>query len=250
MDECNLSLILKASSDATRRSILTTLIQQGPTRVTELAGRFDISLNSVSKHIKVLESAGLVRRKTHGRVHLIEADLAPLTAAENWFSKLKSIWALQLDALNDILTKENTMPDLSLTVSRFINAPVEAVFNAWLDPEMMARFMTPGEGMSVEDAKADPVVGGAFSLLMVAKEGKLPHGGEYKTIDPFSTIAFSWVSPFSVDGSLVTLNFTGKNGGTDVVLTHVKFADQETRDNHQGGWTVILESLDRAFLQQ
>ena len=247
MDEYNLSDILKASSDATRRSILTTLVQQGPTRVTELAGRYDISLNSVSKHIKVLEAAKLVTRKTVGRVHLIEANLAPVNVVEEWFSNLKSIWSLQLEALDDILTKENTMPELSLTVSRVINAPIEQVFNAWLDPIMMTKFMTPGEGMTVEDAKADPVEGGSFSLLMVAKEGKLPHGGEYKTITPYSKIVFSWLSPFSVDGSVVTLNFTPENGGTMVELNHVKFADEEQRANHQGGWTVILESLASAF---
>jgi len=247
MDEYNLSEILKASSDATRRSILTTLAQQGPTRVTELAGRYDISLNSVSKHIKVLESAGLVTRKTLGRVHLIEANLAPITAVDDWFKNLKSIWALHLEALDDILTKDPKMPELSLTVSRQINAPIEAVFGAWLSPEMLARFMTPGEGMTVEDAKADPVVGGSFSLNMVAGDNKLPHGGQYKTITPHSTIVFSWISPFSVDDTLVTLNFTAKDGGTHVELTHVKFADEEARDNHKGGWTKILESLETAL---
>ena len=247
MDEYKLSNILKASSDTTRRSILTTLVQQGPTRVTELAGRYDISLNSVSKHIKVLEAAGLVTRKTIGRVHLIEANLAPLNAVEDWFKNLKSIWALQLDALDDILTKEKEMPELSLTVSRQINAPVEDVFNAWLSPEMMTKFMTPGEGMSVSDAKADPVEGGEFSLNMVAKAGELPHGGKYKVIKPHSQIVFSWNSPFSVDDTLVTLNFSAKDGGTEVELNHVKFADEEARDNHEGGWTVILESLARAL---
>ena len=247
MDEYNLSDILKASSDATRRSILTTLVQQGPTRVTELAGRYDISLNSVSKHIKVLEAAGLVTRKTIGRVHLIEANLAPLNAVEDWFTNLKSIWSLQLEALDGILTKEAQMPELSLNISRQINAPIEAVFNAWLNPEMMTRFMTPGEGMSVEDAKADPVEGGSFSLNMVAGDKKLPHGGEYKVIKPHSSIVFSWDSPFSVDDTLVTLSFLAKDGGTHVELIHVKFADEEARDNHKGGWTKILESLDKAF---
>ncbi len=247
MDEYNLSEILKASSDATRRSILTTLVQQGPTRVTELAGRYDISLNSVSKHIKVLEAAGLVTRKTLGRVHLIEANLAPLNAVEKWFANLKSIWALQLEALDEILKKESTMTELSLNVSRQINAPIEAVFNAWLNPEMMAKFMTPGEGMTVEDAKADPVVGGVFSLNMIAGKNKLPHGGEYKVIKPHSTIVFSWDSPVSVDGTLVTLNFTPKDGGTFVALNHVKFVDEETRDNHKGGWTKILDSLNSAL---
>jgi len=103
-----LSESLKAVSAPTRRSILTTLIQQGPTRVTELAAMYDMSLNSVSKHIKVLEKANLVSRKTLGRVHLIEANLAPVTEVEDWFKELRSIWDIRLEALETLILKENT----------------------------------------------------------------------------------------------------------------------------------------------
>lgn len=94
---------LKAVSAPTRRSILTTLVQQGPTRVTELAAMYDMSLNSVSKHIKVLEHANLVTRKTVGRVHLIEANLAPVNEVEAWFTTLRSIWEIRLEALGNII---------------------------------------------------------------------------------------------------------------------------------------------------
>ena len=63
----------------------------------------------------------------------------------------------------------------------------------------------------------------------------------------YSTIVFSWDSPFSVDDTLVTLDFTAKDGGTHVALNHVKFADEEARDNHKGGWTKILETLDKVL---
>jgi DNA-binding transcriptional ArsR family regulator len=98
-----LSEVLKAVSDATRRSLLTQLIQQGPTRVTDLASYYDMSLNAISKHIKVLEKAGLVSRKTLGRVHWIEANLGPVEHVERWFTQLKSIWALRLDKLDAVL---------------------------------------------------------------------------------------------------------------------------------------------------
>ena len=54
-------------------------------------------------------------------------------------------------------------------------------------------------------------------------------------------------SPFSVDGSTVTLTFAPVTGGTHVKLTHVKFVDEQSRDNHQGGWTNILAALDNAL---
>jgi DNA-binding MarR family transcriptional regulator len=87
---------------------LTLLAQQGPTRVTEIAARFEMSLNAVSKHIKVLESAGLVSRKTLWREHLIEVRLDPLSEVDKWFRQLRSIWDLRLDALQTLLEdKEN-----------------------------------------------------------------------------------------------------------------------------------------------
>ena len=104
MNENKLSTLLKAVSDATRRSLLTVLCQQGRTRVTDLARIYDLSLNAVSKHIKVLEKAGLVRRETIGRTHWIAADLTQATAIEDWFKSLKSIWALRLDNLNQLMT--------------------------------------------------------------------------------------------------------------------------------------------------
>jgi DNA-binding transcriptional ArsR family regulator len=86
-----LSKLLKAVSDTTRRDLLTRLCQQGASRVTDLASYYDMSLNAISKHIKVLESAGLVKRTTVGRSH------------SDWFASLKSIWALSLEQLEKAL---------------------------------------------------------------------------------------------------------------------------------------------------
>lgn len=107
MDEDALSRLLKAAGDTTRRQILTLLVQEGPLRVTALAAHFDMSLNSVSKHIKVLEEAGLVTRRTLGREHFIAAELEPLRVTEAWFAQLKSIWELRLAALEDVLAPKD-----------------------------------------------------------------------------------------------------------------------------------------------
>ena len=95
-----LSEILKAVSDTTRRSLLTQLCQQGASRVTDLAEHYDMSLNAVSKHLKILEKAGLVTRRTLGRTHWIEADLTRVRRVEAWFKELKSIWELRLEQLD------------------------------------------------------------------------------------------------------------------------------------------------------
>lgn len=101
-----LTEILKALGDPSRRAILTLLAQQGPTRVTEIAGQFEMSLNAVSKHIKVLEGAGLVSRRTIWREHLIEAQLAPLAAMDQWLGRLRSVWALRLEALSTLMEED------------------------------------------------------------------------------------------------------------------------------------------------
>lgn len=243
-DERQLSLILRVSSNVTRRSILTTLVQEGPTRVTDLAEHYAMSLNAVSKHIKVLESAGLVSRKKYGREHLIEANLEPVTAIDKWFQELRSIWEIRLERLENLLGEEIDMSELSLTVSRTIKAPIESVYNAWLNPALLAKFMIPGEGMSVPSVETDAHEGGRFSIIMAAGDRELPHGGVYQKLDPFSTIIFTWESPFSTDGSTVTLNFSEVDEGTHIELIHVKFLDEESRDSHEAGWGAILTQLE------
>jgi DNA-binding transcriptional ArsR family regulator len=107
MNDDDLSRILKAVGDTTRRHILTLLVQEGAMRVTALAAHFDMSLNAVSKHIKVLEEAGLVARKTLGREHFIAAELGRLSLTESWFGNLKSIWELRLAALDNLLVSKD-----------------------------------------------------------------------------------------------------------------------------------------------
>lgn len=138
------------------------------------------------------------------------------------------------------------MTELSCNITRTINAPIEAVFNAWLDPKMLAKFMIPRPGMTVPKSEANPVEGGRFDIVM-AGEKEMPHGGVYKKISPHSQLVFTWESPFSVAGSTVTLDLVAADGGTEISLTHVKFQDEGIRDNHIGGWTHILETLSTAL---
>ncbi len=107
-DDTPLTHILKAASDPTRRAILAHLAQEGPARVTEIAARFDISLNAVSKHIMTLERAGLVSRTTLWREHLIAVELDRLSEIDRWFADLRSIWTQRLARLDAILTEEDS----------------------------------------------------------------------------------------------------------------------------------------------
>jgi DNA-binding transcriptional ArsR family regulator len=107
MDEymsSRLDAVLAAAADPTRRAILAQLAS-GQSRVTDLASRFPISLNSTSKHIKVLERAGLVRRSVRGRDHMISLDAQPLAEAARWIDHYRRFWDERLEALDHYLTK-------------------------------------------------------------------------------------------------------------------------------------------------
>jgi DNA-binding transcriptional ArsR family regulator len=97
---------LIALADPTRRAILARLAQ-GEARVTDLAAPFDISLNSVSKHIRMLERARLVRRRREGREHILAFEPAPLGAATAWIDAQKAAWAFRLQALDQLLADED-----------------------------------------------------------------------------------------------------------------------------------------------
>lgn len=141
--------------------------------------------------------------------------------------------------------------ELSLKTERTIPAPPEKVFNAWLDPEMLKRFMIPGAGMSVPRASAEPREGGAFEIVMKAGDQEMPHTGRYKEIRPHERLVFTWQSAASTEpDSTVTLTFAPAGGGTRVTLEHVRFPSGESRDNHAAGWGAILDALGAALTRE
>ena len=98
---------LGALADPTRRAILLRL-SEGEARVTDLAAPFEISLNSVSKHIRILERAQLVRRRRVGREHLLSRNPRPLDEAAEWIDRLRSHWTRRLDRLAKALEEDDT----------------------------------------------------------------------------------------------------------------------------------------------
>ncbi len=104
--QARLDRTLVALADPTRRAILERL-SQGEARVTELAAPFSISLNSVSKHIRMLERAELVQRRIAGKEHLLSFNRAPLEEAALWIESQRALWTRRLSALDDLLRAED-----------------------------------------------------------------------------------------------------------------------------------------------
>jgi DNA-binding transcriptional ArsR family regulator len=95
--------VYRALADGSRRRIVWRLAAEGELKVTDLARPFDMSLNAVSKHIKVLEQAGLVRRHVRGRDHWLSLRSEPLATAYAWIGLYQRFWESRVDALERYL---------------------------------------------------------------------------------------------------------------------------------------------------
>src|SRR6478736_1358174 len=101
-----------ALSDPTRRAILGRLAQ-GEATVGELAAPFHVSLPAVSKHLRVLESAGLLRREIDGRIHRCRLSAQPMKDAARWIEEYRKFWEHQFDALAKYLDSQNATEENS-----------------------------------------------------------------------------------------------------------------------------------------
>jgi uncharacterized protein YndB with AHSA1/START domain len=137
------------------------------------------------------------------------------------------------------------MTDLTVNITKTVHAPIEQVFDAWLNPELLTRFILPAPGMPQPEVENDPREGGRFTIVMHVGDDRIPHTGSYLELDRPRRLRFSWESPYSTDDSTVTLDFAEIDSTTTrVELTHVKFLHEEARSDHEGGWGNILDRLN------
>lgn len=101
-----LDAVFHALADGTRRAMLHRL-SEGEYSISELATPFEMTFAGASKHVKVLEKAGLVRREIRGRTHYCRLEAARLAEAEAWLKHYERFWAGRLDALDAILRAED-----------------------------------------------------------------------------------------------------------------------------------------------
>ena len=206
-----LDATLLALADPTRRAIVRHLAR-GEARVTEVAAPFPMSLNAVSKHIRVLERAGLVRRRVVGREHILSFNPAPLDEATAWIAAQQATWQQRFDALDAVLTAEDipdpsedvrrangthvshpvasisrtleketaemTQPEHRISIVREIDAPAGALFAAWTEPAIMRRWIA-------SEIDADVRVGGSYRHVIDAGDaGRFVHSGQYLELEP------------------------------------------------------------------
>lgn len=146
--------------------------------------------------------------------------------------------------IQDMAEHRQDERNVYLTLHRTINAPVEKVYAAWTDPELLRRWFSPGDTV-VTRAVAEVTVGGTFLIEMRRADGK--HRltrGLYREVVPNHRLVHTWRWDGSDVESLVTVEFEpGPEGTTRLTLTHSRFAEVEVRDEHEYGWAACLRKL-------
>jgi uncharacterized protein YndB with AHSA1/START domain len=130
-----------------------------------------------------------------------------------------------------------------ITVTRAIPAPVEKVFDVWMDPKSPG-----GPWFGAERVIVNPVVDGLF-YLAVKHEGRTwPHFGRFVAIDRPQRVEYTWMSE-GTQGveSVVTVTFEPREDQTEVTLRHSGVPDDETGRKHEQGWTWVLSMLAERF---
>jgi uncharacterized protein YndB with AHSA1/START domain len=145
------------------------------------------------------------------------------------------------------------MTSATLSLERSFDAPREAVFAAWTDPEVLRRWWAAGPDWDTPEAEVDLRIGGGYRLAMRDPGSGDVHVvvGEYTEVVPPERLAYTWTwehdSPGSA-GSIVTVLFRDDGDRTTVLLTHTGFTEAAAVDRHEHGWGAVLDSLERRVL--
>jgi uncharacterized protein YndB with AHSA1/START domain len=135
----------------------------------------------------------------------------------------------------------------ALVLRRTYPVPRERVFAAWTNPEIAARFLSPGD-VKATNVQMDVKVGGTFSITMERPGSEaFVARGTYLEVNAPKRLVMTWRwvedDPAEEHETLLSLDFNERNGETEFVLTHEKLASVESRDRHAEGWTDIINEL-------
>jgi len=257
-----LDSVFYALSHPTRRAILARLAL-GESRVTDLARPFVISLPAVSKHLRVLERAGLIHRRKDGRVRRCRLEAAPLKEAADWLARYGTYWEQQFDALARYLEEaqrpggpmptSSSDPATTLRITRTFPVPRHAVYRAWTDPAQLERWFARATDQHVTRVHGlDLGPGGSYRIEVTNPGGKVYIlVGTYREVVPPEKLVYTWrweTDP-SFGETLVTVEFARRlaGGSTEVRLTHELFPSKEALEAHTQRWNACLDTLARVL---
>jgi len=142
-----------------------------------------------------------------------------------------------------------TADKTSLEIKRFINAPRERVYRAWTDPAQLKEWWGP-DWVRTRNITADVRVGGKYRWDLTDPDGdEMSAFGEYRELVPGKKIVFTWKwdddENWEEHNSVVTVELSDRDGGTEVRLIHEKLPSEASRDRHNEGWNSVLDRLEK-----
>lgn len=255
-----LDRVFSALADPTRRGILARLAL-GEATVGELVTPFGLTQPTISKHLSVLEQAGLITRGRHAQTRPARLNPAPLQEAARWLGDYRRFWEDSYDQLADYIetlkTLENPMStsstaspaDRTVIITRVFDAPARLVFLAHTAPEHIKRWFGP-RGYPVTLCEMDFRVGGRFRFAMTGPDGALgpPFGGQYLDIVPDQKIQYDngFLRPDAEleDGEkmVTTITLHEADGKTTLTMRTVFGSDQMYNDHVGQGFIIGVNS--------
>lgn len=146
-------------------------------------------------------------------------------------------------------TDDSRESDIRLTLNRIINAPLDEVYAAWTNPELLKKWFAPGDA-EVKIAVANVIVSGKLLVEIRASDGTTWRlRGVYREVEPLRRLVHTWVWEGSDVESLVAVDFEpAAPGKTLLTLTHSGFEQAEIRDEHERGWSGCLSKLEKLLV--
>jgi DNA-binding transcriptional ArsR family regulator/uncharacterized protein YndB with AHSA1/START domain len=248
--------LMTAISHPTRRTIIGQLASGGPARFLEVAKPFDTALNAVTKHLKLLERAGLIERRKQGREVFISFRGEPLREVAGWVHEYERFWNERLDQFEQYFKDkkeknsppatnkgEDKMPKSKKTLEfkfeRIIPASPGEVHDAWLNPKIPGNPWHEGDKLIL-----DPKIDGLFYWLISGTS----HYGRFTEVARPGRIQHTWVSPYTLgEESTVTVTFRKKGENTLMTLVHSGLPDTDGGRKHEKGWTYFLDIFPQQF---
>jgi uncharacterized protein YndB with AHSA1/START domain/DNA-binding transcriptional ArsR family regulator len=250
-----------ALSHPVRRAIVERLVG-GPATVGAASGGLGVSKPAVTKHLKMLEDAGVVTRTVDGRTHVLRLEPEGLRGASEWLGLHRSLWEAKFKAVENTcrLQRRTGGPgmteirqEIALELEHRYAAPRERVFEAWTNPEVLKRWWAAAPTWETPLAEVDARVGGGYRLSMRTDAGEVHTvRGEFTEVEPPGRLAYTWSWEEGPDAAmagseetLVVVDFVEDGDGTLVKLTHSGFSAEQIRDMHVQGWQAVLANLER-----
>jgi uncharacterized protein YndB with AHSA1/START domain/DNA-binding transcriptional ArsR family regulator len=241
-----------ALAHPTRRQIVERL-SAGAATVGEATSGLGVSKPTISRHLRLLEEAGVVTRVIDGRTHRLALRPDTLAETSDWIDDQRSRWERLFDVVGDYLEERADKmiepPGYVVRIERTFDAPAEEVFDAWTSPQVLSRWFHSERDWSTPTAEVDLRIGGKVRVAMREPDGtEHAMGGEFTLIDRPRRLAMTWTfDEWPEQQQMVELEFTERDGRTTVVLINTGVDTEQHRDDQYGGWNGCLDRLEEAL---